>query len=160
MQYDLGGAGRRLLMALAFAAAASVVPSAQSASLAGTWTLNAAKSTLGGDPPRSQTVTFRTTGLEGISATEDTIYADGVHTTASYTGRADGRDYRITGSPDVLARTDAVSLLRRTPWVIVWTYKKDGAAVLELTGALSFDGNVLTLMTPGNTVMLVYERHP
>lgn len=39
------------------------------------------------------------------------------------------------------------------------TYKKDGAVVLELSGA-SIDGNVLTMTTPGNTVMLVYKKQP
>jgi hypothetical protein len=131
---------------------------AQALQLIGTWTLNMTKSSLGGPAPQKQTVTFRTAGVDVLTGAEDTIYADGSHTTIMYTAKMDGRDYPITGAPAILARTDTISLKRLSATTVVWTYKKGPTIVLSLPGTISTDGHVLTMTAAGGQVVLVYER--
>ena len=129
---------------------------AQTLQLFGTWKLNAAKSTMAGPPPKSQTVTFRPSGPDAVTGMEDTVYADGAHTTIEYTAKTDGREYSIAGSPEILARADTISMRRVDALTIEWSYKKRGGLVLTLPGALSADGRTLTMTAAGN--VLVYER--
>jgi hypothetical protein len=141
------------LCAVSFAGTAE----GQTFSLLGTWTLNLSKSNLAGPPPRTQTVTFQPYGPDGVTGTEDTTDADGKRTTIRYTARLDGQDYQISGPPEILAKVDAISMIRTNAATIVWSYKKNGLVALTLSGTLSADGKALTMTASGNRV-LVYEK--
>jgi hypothetical protein len=147
----------RLLALVGLILAAAVdTPGAQAFPLLGAWTLNPVKSTLG-EVPQSQTIGFRAEGPQ-IIGHEDTVYADGSRTSIEYAANVDGRDYPLTGSPEILVRANTVSMLQVDGSTIVWTYKKDGAVTLTLPGTLSRDGRTLTMTAAGGQVVLVYER--
>jgi len=129
----------------------------QTLQLFGKWKLNVSQSTLGGPPPISQTVTFWPAGPDVMTGTEETIYADGTRTTIAYTAKADGRDYPISGSAEILARVDTISMSRVDALTIEWNYKKGGMVVLQLPGSLATDGRTLTMRGAGNRV-LIYEK--
>src|SRR5438552_4179472 len=147
---------RRALLCLLAMAAGGASAAAQTLQLFGTWRLNSAKSILTGPPPRSQTVVFQPAGADTVFAVEETTYADGTHTAIEYTAKTDSRDYPISGSPEILARADRISMKRLDSATILWSYKKGATLVLSLPGSLSADGRTLTMTTSDRAVVLVY----
>src|ERR1051325_1139254 len=149
---------RALLCLLAMMIAGVASAAAQTLQLFGTWRLNSEKSILTGPPPRSPTVVFQPAGADAVFAIEETTYADGTHTAIEYTAKTDSLDYPISGSPEILARADRISMKRRDAATILWSYRKGATLVLSLPGSLSADGRTLTMMTADRKVVLVNER--
>ena len=122
---------KRLLVAAAIVAAATVV-GAQSDPTIGTWKLNLAKSKYSaGEPPKSSTVVIEPAG-QGIKLTATTVIADGSTRRITYTASYDGKDAVVTGTPDY----NGMSL------------KKVGGAV---EGSRKKDGKTMTVKASGTT---------
>jgi hypothetical protein len=138
---------RRLILALAFASAASFMTAA-SAQLdprqIGTWKLNVAKSKFSPGPaPKSLTVKFEAAG-KGVKITVEGISADGKPMKGGYTANYDGKDY-----PQNSPVADAVSLRRIDANTVERTDKKAGKVVQVLTSVMAKDGKTFTLTTKG-----------
>lgn len=143
------------------AIAASQGAAAKADPIAGTWTLNVAKSTFTPGPAgKSGTVTFETAG-QGVHVVADLVDGTGAKVHTEYTANYDGKDYPITGSPVsdtvVLKRIDANTAER--------TDKKNGKAVGTYLRKLSADGKTMTVTQKGTgpdgkpfTNVLVFER--
>ena len=111
----------------------------------GTWELNLAKSKFSpGPPPKSQTRTWEVTGAD-VKYTLKGIDAEGKPTLVQWTGKYDGKDYQITGSPDF----DAISLKHVDAVTAKATLKKGGKVVQTTKRVVSKDGKTLTLTTTG-----------
>ena len=148
---------RALSWALPVLLIGATTAGAQALLLFGTWKLNPSRSALADPPPKSMTLYFSPLGADAVSGGEDTTYPDGSQTTTRYSLKTDGRDVPITGSAVLLMKADTISMRRLGSSTFVWTYKKNGAAVMVLRGVLSADGHTLTMTAPDNQV-LVYEK--
>ena len=113
-------------------------------SAVGTWTLNTAKSKFTPGPaPKSQTRTYAETA-QGTTMTFTGVAANGSPVSGQSTFKYDGKDYKITGSPDY----DTLSLKRLNGTVRV-DLKKGGKVVGTTIRTLSGHGKVLTLASKG-----------
>ena len=111
----------------------------------GTWKLNLAKSKFSpGPPPKSLTQTIEAAG-QGVKATSKGTNAEGNPIDSQYTANYDGKDYPVTGSPNL----DAISLKRIDTHKVEFTLKKAGKVVVTGTGVISKDGKTRTLTTKG-----------
>lgn len=133
----------------------------QTPSLAGTWTLNPAKSKYTPGPmPRSESVTYESTG-QSVKYTVTATEADGSPTRHTGSLVYDGKDYPTAGSPDY----DAVATRQIDAYTGETTRKKNGKVVQTAVRVLSKDGKTLTLTTKGTNArgasidnVAVYER--
>jgi hypothetical protein len=91
--------GRTIAFAVACAWAMGAVAMAADVT-AGTWKLNAAKSKYSPATPRYETVTIETAG-DNMKVTLDGTDSAGKKVHAEWTGKYDGKDYPVTGSPDI-----------------------------------------------------------
>ncbi len=107
--------------------------------LAGTWTLNVARSAFAGAPPRSQT-----TRLEpidgGVREIVERVNADGSTTQWDVTVSYDGRDHPVTGDPT----RDTVSFSRVDDDTVDVVNKKGGAIVSRMRIVVAPDGRTRT----------------
>ena len=109
-------------------------------SAAGTWKLNAAKSTFSPGPaPKSQTRTY-VESAQGMSLTIKTVAADGKDSAYTITYSYDGKPYAATGSPDF----DMVSVTRVDASTVTSIQTKAGKAVGTGTRSVSKDGKTMT----------------
>jgi hypothetical protein len=121
-----------------------VVGVAQQDPAVGTWKLNLTKSTFSpGPPPKSAILTIEAAG-QGLRVTANTIGPDGATTTIRYTANRDGKDYRVTGSPDY----DTVALSGDQS-TVQGTRKKDGKVVQTYIRVISADGKTMTVTSTG-----------
>jgi hypothetical protein len=121
-----------------------VVGVAQQDPAVGTWKLNLTKSTFSpGPPPKSAILTIEAAG-QGLRVTANTTGADGTTITIRYTANRDGKDYRVTGSPDY----DTVALTGNQS-TVQGTRKKGGKVVQTYTRVLSADGKTMTVTSTG-----------
>jgi hypothetical protein len=117
------------------------------APILGTWELNTSKSTYSPGPPlKSQRRIYQRVG-QGVKYTAATVQADGKSVTEEWTGTYDGKDYPITGVPDVDAQAvKALDALKSE-----FTMKKGAKVLRSGTRLLSNDGKVMTVTVRGTT---------
>ena len=127
----------------------------------GTWKLNPAKSSYSPGPaPKSNTVTINS-DADNIKLSSDGIDATGNPTHVEYTAKYDGKDYPITGVPNV----DTVALERPDANTIRSTMKKGDQVVMTVTSVISKDGNTRTSTFKGKNAqgqdvnnVVVYDK--
>jgi hypothetical protein len=130
-------------------------------SLAGTWTLNVAKSKFSpGPPPKSMKVTY-TAVPDGVKISVDVAWEGGESQHWEMAGKYDGKDYPITGNP----AADMASFKMVNDHTGESTFKKDGKVTATNTRVLSKDGKTLTITSKGTTAdgkprndMQVFEK--
>jgi hypothetical protein len=115
--------------------------------MAGTWTLNSAKSKFSPGPaPKSMTITYAPSG-NMMKITVDAVTADGAKQHWEMSGAYDGKDYPVTGNPDA----DMISLKLVDEKTGESTFKKGDKVMATNTRTLSADGKVLTIASEGVT---------
>jgi hypothetical protein len=130
---------------------------AQSDPNLGTWKLNLGKSKFEPElPPMSETRVFEAWETDGIKFTGTRVLADGTRFSVGFSAHYDGKDYKVTGNPDL----DTIGIMRVDANTTEATYKKGGKVIGTLTLVVSKDGKMLnataTLMNAnGQTVSRV-----
>ena len=110
----------------------------------GTWKLNTAKSQLGPNAVRAQTLAFESSPT-GIKLTSEGTDAEGKPMKGGYTSKFDGKDVPWTGNP--MADTAGPKKVDDNTYENVW--KKGGKATVTATVAVSKDGKTLTVTQTG-----------
>jgi len=119
--------------------------------LAGTWTLNVAKSSYGGGtPPKSQTTTLHAMD-GGLHEVVERVNADGTMTEWEVAAKYDGKDYAVAGDPV----RDTVALTKIDDYTVDIVNKKGGTIVSRMRIVVARDGNTRT-----NTVQAVGQAKP
>jgi hypothetical protein len=143
---------RKLLVhaLLAIVASISGVAIAEAAApdpVIGTWQLNLSKSTFTPGPAyKSQTRTYSQSG-QSIALVIKTVGADGKEMTTQMNYQLDGKDYPVTGNPDV--ESDSVKQVDSN--TAKFALKKAGKVVQSGSRTVSKDGKTLTLKSKGTT---------
>jgi hypothetical protein len=141
----------RVLLALLTASIVAGIGSSTQAQapkgLAGTWKLNATKSTFSPGPaPKSMSVTYAPVA-NGVKIAVDVTPADGPAQHWEMTGTYDGKDYPVTGNPNA----DMASFKLVDDLTGESTFKKAGKVTATNTRVLSADGKTLTVTSKGTT---------
>jgi ABC-type xylose transport system substrate-binding protein len=131
--------------------------------MAGTWKLNAAKSTFSPGPaPKSMTIVY-TPADDMLTIAVDVEPATGAAQKWAMTAAYDGKDHPVTGNPDA----DTISMKRINETTGESTFKKGGKVMAVNTRVLSADGKTLTITTKGTTSdgkprhdVAVYDKQP
>jgi len=110
----------------------------------GTWKLDPAKSQLGSNAVRAQTLTFESTPA-GIKLTSVGTDADGKPMKGGYTSKFDGKDVPWTGNP--MADTACPKKIDDISYENTW--KKAGKATVTAKVSVSADGKTLTVTQTG-----------
>jgi len=131
-------------------APAAAATGAASAANMGTWKLNEAKSKLGppsanvGGSTKNHTVVYEAAG-DNVKITVDGIDSDGKATHNEWTGKFDGKDYRVSGDPS----SDVRSYKRIDDRTLEFTAKKGGTVTITGRVAVAADGKSRTVTTTG-----------
>lgn len=116
--------------------------------LAGTWKLNAAKSTFSPGPaPKSMTVTYSPVGADGMKAVVDMTPGEGAAQHWEMTVHYDGKEYPVTGNP----AADTISAKIIDDHTGESTFRKGGKVMATNVRKLSADGKTLTITSTGTT---------
>lgn len=137
------------IIAAAIAVAVSPGVSAQTADPAnGTWKLNPAKSTAkdGRALPQSQ-IRRHEVSTDTLKTVIDTTNAQGKTSHFEYTAKFDGKDYPVTGVPDV----DTIALTRVDAYTIEAVEKKAGEPVDHIRRIVAKDGKSMIVESRGTT---------
>src|SRR5262249_27615831 len=135
----------RTVLALAIVGLLAAPAVAQEPSLAGTWTMNTARSKYSPRPaPKNESVTYVAT-TDGFAYSVTATEADGSPTKLTGALHFDGRDVAVARSPDY----DTVASRRVDAYTTETTRKKAGKVVQTVTRVVSHDGRTLTLTTKG-----------
>jgi hypothetical protein len=110
----------------------------------GTWKLNAAKSQLGTNAIRAQTLKFEATPA-GIKLTSEGTDPQGKPMQGSYTSKFDGKDVPWSGNP--MADAAAPKRIDDNTYENVW--KKAGKATVTAKVTVSSDGKTMTITQDG-----------
>ena len=110
----------------------------------GTWKLNEAKSKLSPGTPKNTTVVYEAVG-DNVKVTIDGTDGDGQPTHNEWTGKFDGKDYRVTGDPS----SDARSLKKINDHTLTFAVKKGDKVTTTGRIVLSADGKTRTVTTSG-----------
>src|SRR5512145_2956140 len=110
----------------------------------GTWKLNSAKSQLGANAVRAQTLTFESTPA-GIKLSSVGTDAEGKPMAGGYTSKFDGKDVPWTGNP--MADTACPKKIDDNSYENSW--KKGGKATVSAKVSVSADGKTLTVVQTG-----------
>jgi hypothetical protein len=137
----IGASSLVIVMAAAFGAVARAqTPSA----VAGTWTLDAAKSTFSPGPaPKSMSITYSPV-KDGVRIKVDIESAAGAQHW-DMTPLYDGKDYPVHGNPDA----DTISYKRIDGRTGESTMKKNGKVTVVNSRSVSEDGKTLTITMKG-----------
>ena len=126
----------------------------------GSWKLNAAKSQLGSNAIRAQTLKFEATA-DGVKLTSDGTDAEGKPMHSGYTSKFDGKDVPWPGNP--MADTAAPKKIDDNTYENIW--KKAGKATVTAKVSVSKDGKTLTVSQNGTDAkgaavssVAVYDR--
>ncbi len=130
-----------VVFALAILFVGAGVCSAQSPHM-GTWKLNEAKSKISPGSIKNNTVVYESSG-DMIKITVDGVDGSGSSTHNEWTGKFDGKDYALTGSPTADMRSYRM-VNRRT---LALREKKGGKIITTGTITLSRDGKSRTVVT-------------
>jgi len=110
----------------------------------GTWKLNAAKSQLGANAVRAQTLKFEATPA-GIKLTSEGTDAQGKPMQGGYTSKFDGKDVPWAGNP--MADVACPKKIDDNSYENVW--KQAGKATVTAKVKVSADGKTLTVAQTG-----------
>ena len=146
MKRTIAGVGLALFGLLSLAATGALA--AGSDPFAGHWALNAAKSTYTGMAGGTSGKTTIGTVKGGIKSTTDVTYADGHAVHYEISGKADGSDIAVAGSP----LFDSVTVLRPDRHTVIRTERRGGKMVGITTITVSDDGKMLTAMRRGISI--------
>jgi hypothetical protein len=135
---------------------------AQGNTSVGTWKLNVAKSKYKpGPPPMSETVVIEAWESDGVKYNETIVAADGTRGTLEFSDHYDGKDYKLTGSPDF----DMVAAKRIGANSVAFTLKKAGKVVETGKDVVSRNGKIRTLTVTGTNakgrkvnIVAVFEK--
>ena len=131
---------RSVFAIMVTASGVSIAAAADPDPVVGTWQLNVSKSTFTPGPaPNSETRTY-SQSARSITLVIKTVGADGKQSTVHTTYQVNGKDYPITGSPDL----DSASGKQVDSNTAEFTLKKGGKAVGTLSRTVSKDGKTLT----------------
>ena len=134
------------LVALIVAVVAQTVAAPVPAGWIGTWKLNAAKSSYDPGPPPYRRATYTIEPWQdGLKVTYDLVHPRGGWTHLEWSGRLDGRDYRVQGLDEVV--TYAYRPAGNGSYEV--TVKFDGRVTAISTITLSADGRTMTTTTRG-----------
>ena len=95
---------RVLVLTTALCLLAGAVCSASASPQMGTWKLNEAKSKFAPGATKNTTVVYEAVG-DNVKVTVDGVDGDGKPTHNEWTGKFDGKDYPVTGDPNVDTRS-------------------------------------------------------
>ena len=152
----------RLSIVLVLAGLATAVTSAQTADpMAGTWTLNAAK---------SKTYTSGTSVIEavdgGLKATVDLVSRDGTKYHWTWTAKYDGNEAPVDGATPYGQSKQTISLTHTDPRHAKVVARVDGKVMATHTVTVSPDGKTRTIHSTGKNAKgeavdttNVYEKH-
>jgi hypothetical protein len=113
----------------------------------GTWKLNEAKSKMTPGTTKFTTVTFKNM-LGNIKVSNDGVDGSGKPIHVEWSGKFDGKDYAVTGSPD----SDARSYTKVNDRTLQVTVKKNGKVTATAQTVISADGKTRTSTVSGTTV--------
>jgi hypothetical protein len=129
-----------LALALCFFGAAACFADPQM----GTWKLNEAKSKFAPGVPKNNTVVYEAAG-DNVKITVDGTDKDGNATHNEWMGKFDGKDYPVTGDPNM----DARSYKKVNDRTLEMTAKKDGKVTVSGRVVVSADGKTRTVTVGG-----------
>lgn len=133
----------RVVFALALLFVGAGVCSAQNPHM-GTWKLNEAKSKFSPGASKNHTVVYEAVG-DMIKITVDGVDGSGSPTHNEWTGKFDGKDYAVTGSP----AADMRSYRRVNSRTLALREKRGGKVVTTVTITGSRDGKSRTIVANG-----------
>jgi len=110
----------------------------------GTWKLNEAKSQIPTGVPKNTTVVYEATG-DSVKVTMDGA-RDGKPVHTEWTGKFDGKDYPVTGDPNV----DTRSYKKINDRTLASSAKKGGKVMTTARAVVSADGKSRTVNISGN----------
>jgi hypothetical protein len=111
----------------------------------GTWVLNVAKSTFKPGPAyKSETRTYEMVGNQ-LKMKSTVVDADGTSRDVASTYTVDGKEYPVTGAPDV----DSQALKQIDRYTLEGNLMKNGKVVQTVKRVVSNDGAVLTIWFKG-----------
>ena len=116
---------------------------APSTKFIGTWNLDLSGMPASPPPPKSVTLVTSDAGGGKWKSTVETVGADGKTSKTEVTYAVDGKDYPITGDPNL----DTNAFTSPDPNTLVIAEKKGGKLVDTLTAKLSADGNTQNATT-------------
>ena len=127
----------------------------------GAWKLNLAKSKYSpGPPPKEGTLTIESQA-NGLKFTIHGTDAEGKPVHFEFSPKYDGKDYPVTGMPNV----DTISMKKVDDYTIETVTKKGGKAVTTTKSVVSKDGKTRTTMQTGKNAQgqdmkntLVYDK--
>jgi len=131
---------RTIALTLATLFAAVTMCFAAEDAFMGTWKLNEAKSKIPAGSGKLVTAVYEAAG-DSVKATTDGVDAAGKPTHAEWTGKFDGKDYPVTGDPDV----DMRSYTRVNDHRLRINETKAGKVVVSGTISVSADGKTRTV---------------
>jgi hypothetical protein len=108
----------------------------------GTWKLNEAKSTFSPGAPKNTTVVYEAAG-DSVKVTVDGIDGDGKPLHNVWTGKFDGKDYALSGSPT----SDMRAYKEVDDRTLTFTETKGGKVTTTGRIAVSADGKSRTVTT-------------
>jgi hypothetical protein len=112
----------------------------------GTWKLNEAKSKITAGTTKFTSVTFKDM-FGNIKTTQDGISGDGKPIHVEWSGKFDGKDYPVTGSPD----SDTRSYTKVNDRTLHVTVKKNGQVTATAHTVVAADGKSRTATVTGTT---------
>lgn len=127
---------------LALSAGIGIALAAQSDSTMGTWKLNEAKSKYSVGATKFTTVIYAPAG-DMVKVTVDGVDKDGKPAHNEWTGKFDGKDYPVTGDPNV----DSRSYTKVDANTLDMTVKKAGKVTVTGKITVSADGKSRTVTT-------------
>ena len=134
---------RTMLLALAVCLSGATAGFAADPNI-GTWKLNEAKSKFSPGAPKNQTAVYAAAG-DNVKVTVDGIDSAGKSLHNEWTGKFDGKDYALTGSPT----GDTRSYKRVNDRTLTFTEKKGGKVVTSGRVVVSVDGKSRTVTATG-----------
>jgi hypothetical protein len=132
---------RTVLLAIAFCLAAAMACFAADANV-GTWKLNEAKSKIPAGAPKNVNIVYTAEG-DQYKCVIDGVDGSGKPTHNEWTGKFDGKDYKVTGAPDTDMRS--IQMVDKSHYKVAT--KKDGKTNVTGTVVFSADGKTRTLTT-------------
>ena len=126
----------------------------------GTWKLNEAKSKFSAGATKNRAVVYEPAG-DQVKVTVDAVDDKGQPIHNVWTGKFDGQDYPITGSPTA----DSRAYTRVNDHTLTFIEKKGGKVVITGRGVVAADGKSRTVTTSGTnaegkktTTSAVYDK--
>jgi hypothetical protein len=111
----------------------------------GTWKLNESKSKLGPGAPKNTTVVYSAAGDNMVKIVTDGVDKDGKPTHSEWTGKFDGKDYKVTGTTEY----DTRSYMPAGKHSLSMTIKKGDKTLMTGKVMVSPDGKSRTVTTSG-----------